>query len=273
MVLLCFSALLPASADAGSLSFDKMLFYESGQNGVERSQRVYANRFPKSAARYINGEVNFVNYSNADESHKLLLKYYKPDGSLFEETAYSGVVKSRYEWATAWMSVGLGWETPNNYLVGRYRVDAYLDGAYVAQGYFEIYDDKTAQTVPQEDLVKYDLYGERNGQKTYDLYYDKVIRKTQSGTILLNVFHIYTSYGKEIRLKDTPGFPPNATVAGTVVEVDVSQNRYRVLITMYSDSKGYIISEIKHDNPQWYIPENGTMAGEYFKIAGKLSGR
>lgn len=269
LVLLCFSALLPASADAGSLVFDKMLFYESGYNGVEHSQRVYANRFPKSAARYINGEVNFVNYSNVDESHKLLLKYYKPDRSLFGEAAYSNVVKSRYEWATTWMSASFGWEAPGNYPVGQYRVDAYLDGVHVATNYFEIYDDKAAQ-YNQVNLVKYDIYGERDGKKLYDLYYYKKIEKTSYGTFFIAIGNIYTAYGKEIRMKDTPGFPLNATISVYDIEIDVVVNKYRIWTVIYLDSNANAISEIKYDKPQWVNAVSGTMSEHYVKIAKKL---
>lgn len=270
MVLFCLSALLPASADAGSLVFDKMLFYESGYNGVEHSQRVYANRFPKSAARYINGEVNFVNYSNVDESHKLLLKYYKPDGSLFGEAAYSNVVKSRYEWATTWMSASQGWDAPGNYPVGRYRVEAYLDGVYVTTNYFEVYDD-TTQSVSSLGLIKHTSYGEKDGRKTYDLYYDKKITKTANGTVVVNIFMLYTAWGIENRIKDTPGFPGNTAAGGMIIEVDLNLNKYSVWDVMYADLKGNIISKTRYDNPQWITPKKGTMAEIYIQIARELS--
>lgn len=271
MVLFCLSALLPASADAGSLVFDKMLFYESGYNGVEYPQRVYANRFPKSTTRHINGEVNFVNYANTDEAHKLLLKYYKSDGTLFGETTGGGVIKSKYEWATTWIPAGLGWDAPNNWPVGQYRVEAYLDGVYVATNYFEVYDDKIA-SVSQDNLVKYDIYGEKNGNKTYDLYYDKKITKTSYGTVFIAIGNVYTAYGKEVRIKDTPGFPLNAVASIYSLEIDVNLSKYSVWTIIYIDSNGNIISENKYDNPPWVDAAKGTMSEHYVKIAKKLLG-
>lgn len=271
MVLFCLSALSPASADAGSLVFDKMLFYESGYNGVEYSQRVYANRFPKSAARYINGEVNFFNYSNVNESHKLLLKYYKPDGSLFGEAVYNSVVKSRYEWATTSMSIGQGWDAPGNYPVGRYRVEAYLDGVYVAQNYFEVYDDKAASNqknvIKPEDIVKDWDYASENGNKIYDLYYDKKIIKTPSGTIFLSILLDYTDWGREKYL----GNMSNTKRVGYGLEVNVNLNQYRVLLEMRSDSKGNILYEKKYDNPRWFVSEKGKMSERWMEIARELS--
>lgn len=271
MVLFCISALLPANADAGSLVFDKMFFYESDYNGVERAQRVYANRFPKSATRYVNGEVNFINYANTDETHKLLLKYYKSDGSLFGEAPYGGVIKSKYEWATTWMSVSLGWNNPNNWPVGQYRVDAYLDGVHVATNYFEVYDDKIASNqkdaVNPEDIVKDWDYATENGNKIYDLYYDKKIIKTQSGTILLNIFLDYTNYGREKYLEKIS----YTKRIGYILEVNVNLNQYRVLLEMHSDSKGNILSEKKYDNPRWLVSEKGKMSERWMEIAKELS--
>lgn len=140
---LLITALIPVSVMAGDLQFKDMQFFESGK-GIpsDYSQRNYMAMFPQSGTRYINTQVNFINnlYGIRDHWHKVTVKYYNPDGSFRGESSCQGTVKS--EWYTTDFPSGWGWENPGNWPVGTFRVEAYLDGVYIGQGSFKVYDNK-----------------------------------------------------------------------------------------------------------------------------------
>lgn len=140
-VVLFLMALAPSFVSAGQLTFTGMKFFEKGDADVDYSQRVYTTRFAKSNTRYVACEVSFTNslYMVRDQYVTLTLKYYKSDGSLFGETNSNSTIKS--EWSHPWISRGLGWSYPGNWSVGTYRVEAFLDGVYIGQSSFTVYDD------------------------------------------------------------------------------------------------------------------------------------
>ncbi len=90
--------------------------------------------------------------------------------------------------------------------------------------------------------------------------------------MIVNLFSVYTAWGIENRIKDTPDFPRNAVIAGMITEMDVNLNKYRILGVIYSDSKGNIISETKYDNPTWFTATQGKMNAIWVEIARELSG-
>jgi hypothetical protein len=139
--VLFIMALVPSFVSAGQLNYQEMKFFESGYDLPALEQRIYATRFTQSSSRYIRCEVNFRNplYNIRDQYVTLTLKYYGPDGVLKGSPNASINVKS--EWDSPWIATGWGWKDPGNWSSGTYKVEALLDGIYVSQSSFTIYDD------------------------------------------------------------------------------------------------------------------------------------
>lgn len=138
--VLFIMALAPTIVSAGQLNYQEMKFFESGYGLPDYNQRTYLTMFTQSGSRYINCEVNFKNplYNVRDQNVNLTLKYYYPNGSLFGTAVSNATIKS--EWDAPWIATGYGWADPGKWTSGPYRVEAFLDGVYIGQSSFTIYD-------------------------------------------------------------------------------------------------------------------------------------
>lgn len=116
----------------------KIKFWESPESGLETNKRVYTNKFLKSKTRYINTtlEIKNLQYGISDNTVNLYLKYYLPDGTLWETPKISVVIEQDWEYAEIYN--GCGFSEPGLFEPGTYRVEAYYCGEIFAVGYFTI---------------------------------------------------------------------------------------------------------------------------------------
>jgi tetratricopeptide (TPR) repeat protein len=81
---------------------------------------------------------NHWKYVSAE--YKLLVRYYKPDGSLMGEIEDQIVTKP--EWETFWHTRGWGWEKSGNWPLGVYCVEVLIDYEHRITGEFTIFEDQ-----------------------------------------------------------------------------------------------------------------------------------
>ena len=186
IILFIISLLFPAYVTAQEeIKLLKVQFYEWGDNPSEREQRKYETQFPKSKARYIWCEVEVENmlYKKYLHTHKIVWKYYNPDGSLRGEiTSDWNIIPS---WYTTWHQGGWGFKEPGNWPLGTYRVDILLDGQRFAEGHFTIYDNglstkPLSYSTPTIDFKELRFFegGLNPPEKKQRLYASRFSRKT-----------------------------------------------------------------------------------------------
>ncbi len=127
--------------DGGDIEFKSPRFYEAGRAIHTESLRQFDTRFPKSTTQFVFYQVEMRNnlYRLFDSDYKLVARYYRPDGSLMNETEAEIEVESGYR--TFWYSAARGWSEPGHWTPGTYRVEVAMDGKNTISGEFEIYDD------------------------------------------------------------------------------------------------------------------------------------
>jgi hypothetical protein len=133
---------------------DEILFFEAPDSPQEKDNRVYSSSFPKSKSRYIWCEIDVTNllYKQSLHDHKVVWKYYKPDGSLQGEMKADFGIKP--EWYTAWHQHGWGWDEVGHWAVGTYRVEVFIDDQKIGSKNFTIYDD-TATSSKEYEYIKF----------------------------------------------------------------------------------------------------------------------
>ncbi len=148
LIILCLIFILPAPLFAQDFTFKTMRFFEGGYNVPEESQRKFTVQFPKSTTRYVWCQIDVENrlYNVREHNHKVVWRYYNPDGTLRGEPSLDFRIKP--EWYTAWIPFGWGWDQPDNWPVGTYRVEVWIDGQKMAQDLFTIYDDRASTSPP-----------------------------------------------------------------------------------------------------------------------------
>ncbi len=148
LTILCLMFILPAPLFAQDFTFKTMRFFEGGYNAPEESQRRFTVQFPKSTTRYVWCQIDVENrlYNVREHNHKVVWRYYNPDGSLRGEPGLDFRIKP--EWYTAWLPYGWGWDQPDNWPIGTYRVEIWIDGQKMAQDFFTIYDDRVSTNPP-----------------------------------------------------------------------------------------------------------------------------
>jgi hypothetical protein len=96
-------------------------------------------QFPKSTTRYVWCQIDVENllYNVGEQDHKIIWKFYNPDGTLRGETKADFQIKR--EWYTAWIPSGWGWVQPGNWPVGTYRTEVWIDGKKSGEDIFTVY--------------------------------------------------------------------------------------------------------------------------------------
>jgi serine/threonine protein kinase len=119
-------------------SVTELRFFESGSGTVPPEERQYATRFTGASARYINWELN-LEYPAPGQRIEFAVDatYFRPDGSVLAEQSYNPYIEA--DWTGSNHTFGWGWDEPNNWPVGSYRVDLVVEGDLIASNWFEIY--------------------------------------------------------------------------------------------------------------------------------------
>lgn len=119
--------------------FERMTFFESGKDYVDKTKRVYGNSFLKSKVRYINTKINFKNrmFNIKDTYLNITLKFYRPDGSYWNQIEKKIKVGKILDQAV-YERLGWGWSDPGNWKPGKYKIEVFFDGKYVSQSEFTI---------------------------------------------------------------------------------------------------------------------------------------
>jgi hypothetical protein len=135
--LVVFPVLLFAQRDVDLIS---LKLFESGYNPPPRDERYYTTSFDRDDTRYIFYEVHLDNnlYNIRDNSLKIQAKYYYPNGSLMSDPILRKTMYS--DWETGYFWHGWGWDDSGNWEEGRYTIEIYIDGRYVTEKKFTVYD-------------------------------------------------------------------------------------------------------------------------------------
>ena len=168
LIILCLIFILPAPLFAQDFTFKTMRFFEGGYNVPEESQRKFTVQFPKSTTRYVWCQIDVENrlYNVREHSHKVIWRYYNPDGTLRAEI--DGDFRIKPEWGTAWIPGGWGADQPGTWPVGTYRVEVWIDGQKMAQDLFTIYDDRASTSPPVTSVPAETAYLEFQSVKFFE---------------------------------------------------------------------------------------------------------
>jgi len=139
LVIICFIVILPAPLLAEDFKLKTIRFFEGGYEPPEYSQRTFMVQFPKSTTRYVWCQIDVENllYNISEQNHKVMWRFYNPDGTLRGETNADFQIKR--EWYTAWIPSGWGWNQPGNWPVGTYRTEVWIDGRKSGEDIFTVY--------------------------------------------------------------------------------------------------------------------------------------
>lgn len=137
---------------AADYTLKSIRFFDGGYNPPPDDARFFSNVFLQSDARYIWCQVDITNplYQVRSHTHKVVFKYFRPDGSLMGETKADFTV--RPEWDTAWLPGGWGWNNPGNWPTGTYTVQVYFDDQMVGSGKFRIAPPAASGTLMYRDV-------------------------------------------------------------------------------------------------------------------------
>jgi hypothetical protein len=112
-------------------------FYEGGYDKIPLGQRTYEERFSKSESRYIKWELKLKFPPPGRRiDFDIDAVWYRPDGSVLTPQIKKAYVESG--WEGSFHTIGRGWRTPGNWEPGKYRVELFVDGQKIAEGFFEI---------------------------------------------------------------------------------------------------------------------------------------
>jgi hypothetical protein len=139
LILLCLIVILPVPLLAEDFKLKTIRFFEGGYDPPEDSQRQFMVQFPKSTTRYVWCQIDVENllYNIREQNHKVIWRFYNPDGKLRGETNADFQIKR--EWYTAWIPSGWGWDQPGNWPVGTYRTEVWIDGKKSGENIFTVY--------------------------------------------------------------------------------------------------------------------------------------
>lgn len=116
-------------------------------------------------------------------------------------------------------------------------------------------------------LIPFPTVGMRDGKKTCDIYYDSdSLFQQEDGLIGVVTVLDFTPWGVQCRLKDDPGFPPNATMVAALQMVNLKTNQLKEIKATYFDANGDMISEATLDS-DWYTPPPGKLSEVPIEIA------
>jgi hypothetical protein len=117
-------------------------FFESGNDGLPRDQRVYAERFASETSRYINWELNleYPAPGRRVDFQITAIYYFSNSAGSWEEffrQTFDTYVEG--DWTSSWHGWSYGYDDPGNWTIGSYRVDTLFAGQVIASEQFEIY--------------------------------------------------------------------------------------------------------------------------------------
>jgi hypothetical protein len=120
---------------AREVEIHEVKFFESGQNDTEYKKRKYNEYFSKNTTRYINFEITTwgYNWETSDQKLNINYKFLRPNG----ETLHSGTISSNIVPYAAY-GHKFGYDSPNKWEVGRYRVDLAIEDRSIGSYYFSI---------------------------------------------------------------------------------------------------------------------------------------
>ena len=177
LAFFCFFAVTP-NVFARSLTFGGMRFYEygGGKEGTYGPWRYGPDskvEFPKSMTRFIYTEVRVkapYDYPFKDRI-EILYRYYAPDNSLcFEWKANPELFDLGLEdfehddYDVFYYSMSGGWEQPGNWSVGTYTVKVWVEGNFLGQGSFRIYEDRDPIDIGKKLAMSGELKQTKKGE-------------------------------------------------------------------------------------------------------------
>lgn len=113
-------------------------FFEKAAGDVPpHDQRVYSRQFAKSAARYIQWEIN-LSFPQREYAVSLLVKaiWHRPDGSQSEQ---QGTMIAKVGWSSMYYGLGWGSAEAGHWATGTHMVEIFIENQKVAAASFEIY--------------------------------------------------------------------------------------------------------------------------------------
>jgi hypothetical protein len=112
-------------------------FFESGYQGTEKGNRVYANQFRRERCRYINWELR-LSYPERKRHSDFQIDeiWYKPDGSILAKQNLKAHLQESWVWS--YHNHSWGWEEPSHWPPGQYRVELSVGGSRIAIGLFTV---------------------------------------------------------------------------------------------------------------------------------------
>jgi len=113
-------------------------FFEKGYGKLDRSSRIYKNRFSAEEARYIAYELNLDHVVSGSDDFVIHAVYRRSNGEVFCEFEQSVHIKPDWTWSYWWK--GWGWMAPGLWKPDTYTVVLSVDGEPIAQEQFEVYD-------------------------------------------------------------------------------------------------------------------------------------
>lgn len=136
---------------AKTVDFIQLRFFEGGYEAPDFEDRVYTAEFNQTNTRYVHSEVKVRNLRHGLGPNRVAAKfrYLKPDGSLLGNAEYTYTIPSEESEYYLWHS--WGWAEAGNWTPGRYCVEVFLNGEYVAKDFFTI-AGKASQTVEFKSL-------------------------------------------------------------------------------------------------------------------------
>lgn len=125
-------------AESFSFFSPVLTFFESGPSIPHKANRVYADSFPASTARYINWELN-LNHSELKKrtSVNFLVIYRHSDGTEFGRAQYDNFAEAG--WSSSMYSWSWGADEPGIWNPDTYTVEIFYRGNLVISEKFVVY--------------------------------------------------------------------------------------------------------------------------------------
>lgn len=112
-------------------------FFERGFDSIEPENRIYINEFQKYLTRYINYEITLLHpFLPGERNFNIKSIYYKANNEVFSEIVDNFQYKN--ETTIYWTSNGCGWEKPNQWEKGEYRVEFFIEDVKIGEEKFTI---------------------------------------------------------------------------------------------------------------------------------------
>jgi hypothetical protein len=141
-VLLLLTPLQDQEKNQGGYRLRQIRLFEGPDADIPRNQRMYAETFSKSSARFIWCEVEVDNLLHNDRAHThtIVYEYYNPDGSLRGKA--DGTYTIKPEWVISWYQRGWGYAEPGHWGPGKYKIVVTMDGRKLGERTFTIVESK-----------------------------------------------------------------------------------------------------------------------------------